>query len=194
MLVHQKTIPAGETESRSRTAPLSVPKAAHRIGSFWTTIEEPLALADAIRRAAPHFDRILVDCLTVWLGNFCWEHRDREARYLEAIASREISRLDEAATAADVIVVSNEVGCGIVPDNLVGRVFRDLQGALPDSPTARVQEETGKKGNSDGAVSRSGAGSRSFPPGSFQAPASPRPSAARAARHGGALLPSLRLP
>jgi len=98
--------------------------------ALWTTIEEPLALADAVRRAAPHFDRILVDCLTVWLGNLCWEHREREARELEVIASREISRLAEAATAADVILVSNEVGCGIVPENPVGRVFRDLQGLV----------------------------------------------------------------
>lgn len=104
----------------------------HRCGrpAAWTTIEEPLALADAIRRAAPHFDRILVDCLTVWLGNLCWEHRGREPGGLEDIASREISRLAEAAAAADVVVVSNEVGCGIVPDNPAGRVFRDLQGLV----------------------------------------------------------------
>src|SRR5580658_11256170 len=47
----------------------------------WRTIEEPLALADAVDRAARDADAVLVDCLTVWLSNLSWNYRDREPAF-----------------------------------------------------------------------------------------------------------------
>src|SRR5580700_3596229 len=49
----------------------------HRAGrpTTWRTVEEPLALADAVERAAPESDAVLADCLTIWLSNLFWERR-----------------------------------------------------------------------------------------------------------------------
>ncbi|HUB83632.1 MAG TPA: bifunctional adenosylcobinamide kinase/adenosylcobinamide-phosphate guanylyltransferase [Bryobacteraceae bacterium] len=94
----------------------------------WRTIEEPLALADAIERAARDAEVVLVDCLTLWLSNLAWEHRASGARQLERIARTEIRRIADAARNGRVIVVSNEVGSGTVPESPVARAFRDLQG------------------------------------------------------------------
>src|SRR5947209_3006171 len=49
----------------------------------WVTVEEPLAIAEAVARHVADADFILLDCLTVWLSNFCWEWRDHSARELE---------------------------------------------------------------------------------------------------------------
>lgn len=96
----------------------------------WRLIEEPLAPAAAIRCALPEADCILVDCLTVWLSNLCWEHRQRPAADIESIAVAEIDAMAAATGERLVILVSNEVGGGIVPDNPVARVFRDVQGLV----------------------------------------------------------------
>ena len=94
----------------------------------WTTVEEPLAISAAVERLARECDALLLDCLTLWLGNFCWEHRGLEAAEMERTALAEISRLAAASAACHTIVVTNEVGCGLVPDTPLGRLFRDLQG------------------------------------------------------------------
>ena len=96
----------------------------------WKTIEEPLAPADAVLRASPDADYILVDCLTVWLSNLCWERRDRPAAEIEDAALAEIDTLAAASAQRQVILISNEVGSGIVPEHPVGRLFRDLQGLV----------------------------------------------------------------
>jgi adenosylcobinamide kinase/adenosylcobinamide-phosphate guanylyltransferase len=89
----------------------------------WLTIEEPLALADAITRAVPCADTLLIDCLTVWLSNL---FLDRQ----EDSAFEQVERLAVLAQGRDVILVSNEVGSSIVPENELARRFRDLQGLL----------------------------------------------------------------
>src|ERR1700675_1837280 len=60
----------------------------HRAGRppSWAAIEEPLALADAVDRAASEADAILVDCLTIWLSNLFWEHRDAKPQQVEDAA------------------------------------------------------------------------------------------------------------
>lgn len=92
-------------------------------GVGWFTVEEPVAVAEAIAaRAAP--DRvILVDCLTLWLTNLMIEDEDIDA-HVRALAGV------LALAAGPVVLVSNEVGAGIVPDNALARRFRDLQGRL----------------------------------------------------------------
>jgi adenosylcobinamide kinase/adenosylcobinamide-phosphate guanylyltransferase len=96
---------------------------AHRArrGAGWTTVEAPRDLAAAL--AAHTRAPVLVDCLTLWLSNLMMA---------DAQVEQEIDRLARAlaAAAAPVVLVANEVGSGIVPDNALARRFRDLQGGL----------------------------------------------------------------
>jgi adenosylcobinamide kinase/adenosylcobinamide-phosphate guanylyltransferase len=94
----------------------------------WRTIEEPLLLAETVERAAGECDAVLVDCLTVWLSNLFWEHRDGSPRQAEDAARCELARIAGAALQCHVILVSNELGCGTVPEPAVTRAFRDAQG------------------------------------------------------------------
>jgi adenosylcobinamide kinase / adenosylcobinamide-phosphate guanylyltransferase len=108
----------------------------------WLTIEEPLDLAAAARQASPRTDIILIDCLTVWLSNLMWQQRDQlpeeiDAR-IEACAQSQIDQLADLASERDLIVVSNEVGAGIVPENELARRFRDLQGFINQRCAARA--------------------------------------------------------
>jgi adenosylcobinamide kinase / adenosylcobinamide-phosphate guanylyltransferase len=94
----------------------------------WMTLEEPLAIGNAVRRNVPGYDFVLLDCLTLWLSNLAWERRTEAAETLEQAVSDELSQLTSLSVVTQLIVVSNEVGCGIVPESPVCRHFRDLQG------------------------------------------------------------------
>jgi adenosylcobinamide kinase/adenosylcobinamide-phosphate guanylyltransferase len=96
----------------------------------WRTIEEPLALADAVDRSVNQADAILVDCLTIWLGNLFFEHRDSGPRQVEDLARSNLQRITAAAGRCHVILVSNELGCGTVPEAALTRGFRDTHGLL----------------------------------------------------------------
>lgn len=96
-------------------------------GPRWSTLEEPLDLAGALARAGGQGAVLLVDCLTLWLSNLM------TCAGLEAAAAQ--ARADElcravAASQARMILVANEVGLGIVPDNALARAFRDQAGRL----------------------------------------------------------------
>jgi adenosylcobinamide kinase/adenosylcobinamide-phosphate guanylyltransferase len=98
--------------------------AAHkaRRDAGWQTVEAPHDLADALK-AAPTEAALLVDCLTLWLSNLMGPEFDIDAqtvRLQDALAPRR----------GPTVLVSNEVGLGIVPDNALARRFRDLQGLL----------------------------------------------------------------
>ncbi len=108
----------------------------------WITIEEPLAIADAVAAHASSMDFILLDCLTLWLSNFCSERRDSSADSLEAAVQEEISRLAAASAASHIVAVSNEVGGGIVPESKFR--FR----SSPRSPTPRDADRTPNQGYS----------------------------------------------
>src|ERR1700675_2373504 len=62
----------------------------------WRTVEEPLALADAVERSVSEADAILVDCLTLWLSNLFFEHRDCELRQVEGAARSNLQRIAAA--------------------------------------------------------------------------------------------------
>ncbi|MFY9958542.1 bifunctional adenosylcobinamide kinase/adenosylcobinamide-phosphate guanylyltransferase [Bradyrhizobium sp.] len=89
----------------------------------WRTLEAPLDLPEAIAAHGNDGQAVLIDCLTLWLSNVMLAGRDVLA---------EQQRLVAALNNADgpVVVVSNEVGFGIVPDNALAREFRDAQGRL----------------------------------------------------------------
>jgi adenosylcobinamide kinase/adenosylcobinamide-phosphate guanylyltransferase len=96
----------------------------------WKTIEEPLALADAVDAAASGSDAVLVDCLTVWLSNLFWENRNGTPQQVDEAVRVEIDRIAATSRRCHVILVSNELGCGTVPEAAVTRAFRDSQGRL----------------------------------------------------------------
>lgn len=96
----------------------------------WVTIEEPLDICEAVQRQASVAETILLDCLTMWLSNFCFERRDWAQEGIEQAACDEIGRLSGAAARCRLVVVTNEVGCGIVPAYPAGRMFRDLLGLV----------------------------------------------------------------
>ncbi len=98
--------------------------------STWRTIEAPLAISNAIEDAAREAGLVLVDCLTIWLSNLFWEHRDNGPRLLEESIRSQIRRIATAARLCPIILVSNEVGSGTVPESAVARAFRDAQGLL----------------------------------------------------------------
>jgi len=93
-----------------------------RHGRF-STLEEPLALTNALKAAAKTHDVILVDCLTLWITNLLGANLN----VADAVDGL-VATLPEIDTAR-VILVSNEVGLGIVPDNALARMFRDLAGS-----------------------------------------------------------------
>jgi adenosylcobinamide kinase/adenosylcobinamide-phosphate guanylyltransferase len=115
-------VPGDDSEMQERTA-------RHRADrpASWRTVEAPLELAEAVELASREADTVLVDCLTLWLSNLSWEYREEPAR-LEDLVRTQVQRTAEAARACHVVVVSNELGFGIVPESSVARAFRDLQG------------------------------------------------------------------
>ena len=106
--------------------------AAHRArrAAGWQTVEAPHDLAGALA-AAPPDAAVLVDCLTLWLSNVMEGGSDIEAQ---------TTRLEQtlAERSGPTVLVANEVGLGIVPDNALARRFRDLQGTLNQKLAAQA--------------------------------------------------------
>ncbi len=104
-------------------------------GPEWTTLEEPLDIAGVIEREEHRFDVMLVDCLTLWLSNVMGEpQRD---------PLRELHRLKECLTVrreTGIVLITNEVGCGIVPDSALARRYRDLAGEMNQMIAAVASE------------------------------------------------------
>ena len=96
----------------------------------WQTVECPLLLPEAI--AAVRTGVILVDCLTLWLSNVMLGDHDVEVRSQDLLAAI-------TATSLPLIVVTNEVGMGIVPEYQLGRAFRDAAGQLNQQVTAKME-------------------------------------------------------
>ena len=106
-------------------------------GSAWhATIEEPLNLTDALQQASTDFDIILVDCITLWLSNLMG--RDDQDQQILAEIDKLAASLNRLP--ATIILVSNEVGLGLVPEHPLGRRFRDLAG-LANQRLARACRE-----------------------------------------------------
>lgn len=129
------TATAGDDEMRERIA-------RHRASrpKGWHTLEEPLDLAGAVRSASDLAEVLLLDCITLWLANWLFQGyrtTDEEefassALFDEEALQKEVGALLEAvnllAPNQTLIVVTNEVGLGIVPAYPLGRVYRDALG------------------------------------------------------------------
>ena len=121
-------VATGEAHDAEMAARIAEHRA--RRGADWRTAEVPRDLADALA-SLPTAGAVLVDCLTLWLSNLMLADADLAA---------ETARLDAALAraAVPVVLVSNEVGLGIVPDNVLARRFRDAQGRLNQQIAARA--------------------------------------------------------
>jgi adenosylcobinamide kinase/adenosylcobinamide-phosphate guanylyltransferase len=115
------TAEAGDEEMTARIAQ-------HRRdrGEGWDTREVPLDLAGALAQAQGRYQVILADCLTLWLTN--WLLRGGDSAELKSVCLELVHILEKTAT--PTILVSNEVGWGIVPENPLAREFRDWAGWL----------------------------------------------------------------
>jgi adenosylcobinamide kinase/adenosylcobinamide-phosphate guanylyltransferase len=116
--IYVATAQAFDDEMRERIA-------LHRLerDHFWQTVDAPLELSRAIQAQTGPDKAVLVDCLTLWLSNIVLAERN---------PSHEVDQLIGAVREAQgpLILVSNEVGQGIVPSTPLGRSFRDEQGRL----------------------------------------------------------------
>lgn len=106
----------------------------------WKTVEAPFALVAAISES--NEELLLVDCITVWLANLSYRHRELRAEAREKRLLGEVSDFVEATRGRDVIAVSNDVGSGIVPESPVAREFRDIQGLANQTIAAAADSVT----------------------------------------------------
>ncbi len=97
----------------------------------WSTIEVPIRLPEAIIEYSRKSDLILVDCLTLWISNLILDNNDVD---ISEAALRLTKLLKDAQ--CPVIMVSNEVGTGIVPENDLARLFRDAAGIVNQNVAA----------------------------------------------------------
>jgi adenosylcobinamide kinase/adenosylcobinamide-phosphate guanylyltransferase len=113
--VYVATAEAFDVEMRDRIA-----RHQEKRGAGWETVEAPLELVEVLR-SIQGGETVLVECITVWLGNLMHHGRD---------IGSEVSNLCAAlkSATADIVIVSNEVGLSIVPENAMARRFRDEQG------------------------------------------------------------------
>ncbi|HEV8723114.1 MAG TPA: bifunctional adenosylcobinamide kinase/adenosylcobinamide-phosphate guanylyltransferase [Candidatus Binatia bacterium] len=110
-------------EAKDEEMALRIAEHQKRRGSEWITIEESVELADVLLARRNQIDCVVVDCLTLWLSNLL-------IRSDENYVEEKVETLVEILPRLDfhVLLVTNEVGWGIVPDNPLARQFRDLAG------------------------------------------------------------------
>lgn len=118
-LLYIATAGCGDREMTERIASHQ-----QRRGSAWQTIEEQYDLAAVLTGHDGWFEAMLVDCVTLWLTNLLLRYEDKSAVLAEV--RRTASTFTSLKT--PLILVSNEVGLGIIPDNPLARTFCDLSG------------------------------------------------------------------
>ncbi len=124
--VYLATAQVGDAEMESR-----IESHQQRRGNNWRLIEEPLSITDHLAKLAAS-EIILIDCLTLWLSNLMLAGRASAAEQEKLLNGFE-------KCAGKIICVSSEVGLGIVPDNKLGRDFRDAQGVLNQNIAAHAE-------------------------------------------------------
>jgi adenosylcobinamide kinase / adenosylcobinamide-phosphate guanylyltransferase len=126
-------VATAEPKDEEMTRRISAHK--NRRGNEWATIEEPVELGEALLAQRNRTDCALVDCLTLWLSNLLLQ---RDGKYAE----EKVNELVEILPRLNfhVVLVTNEVGWGIVPDNMLARQFRDLAGWANQQIAAAAHE------------------------------------------------------
>jgi adenosylcobinamide kinase/adenosylcobinamide-phosphate guanylyltransferase len=119
----QRRVYIATAEAKDEEMARRIAEHKRRRGNDWQTIEETLELSSTLLARRGQIDCALVDCLTIWLSNLLLQRRLEFARTAVTEIVETLPRLDFA-----VVLVTNEVGWGIVPDNLLAREFRDLAG------------------------------------------------------------------
>jgi adenosylcobinamide kinase/adenosylcobinamide-phosphate guanylyltransferase len=102
----------------------------------WRVTEAPMELPDAIRTACTLGSFVLVDCLTLWLSNVLCTQPDTLVQRVDALGAAVQSAQGQ------LVLVSNEVGWSIVPENALARAFRDEQGRLNQRIAALAERVT----------------------------------------------------
>jgi len=125
------TAAAGDDEMAARIA-----RHREQRGDRWATLEEPYAVLEKLPEAADGRGGVLFDCVTLWLSNRVLRGDD------DAAILADVARLPEVARqlAGTVVLVSNELGSGIVPENPLARRFRDLAGCANQALAAAADE------------------------------------------------------
>ncbi len=98
-------------------------------GPDFHTIEEPLDLAGVVARAQENYPLILIDCLTLWVNNLLFHHKG-PGPLLKTLEARQ----------SDIIIVTNEIGLGVIPENPLARKFIDELGFLNRSLAQQCDE------------------------------------------------------
>jgi adenosylcobinamide kinase/adenosylcobinamide-phosphate guanylyltransferase len=124
------TAQAGDDEMRDR-----IDRHRNTRGDDFRTLEEPLAVPEALRQAAGH-DVVVIDCLTLWLANLLLHNQAPEAVLKRIEELTEVLRRQSA----HAVVVTNEVGLGLVPETPLGRTFRDVAGLAHQHLAAAADE------------------------------------------------------
>jgi len=108
-----------EMEERIKNHKMARPK-------NWRVMEEPVELSKIIKKAARNFKVVLIDCITLWVSNLILKRKTMED------ISKKTQELINTLKKTDsiFIIVSNEVGLGVVPDTKMGRRFRDIAGKV----------------------------------------------------------------
>ena len=105
--------------------------------SEWDTVEEPRHLGEAVQKCAGAYDILLIDCLTLWISNLLTSNHLTEAEIAREIKTLINSCKTESST---VIIVSSEVGMGIVPMDSLTRLYRDIVGSANQDIASEAHE------------------------------------------------------
>jgi adenosylcobinamide kinase/adenosylcobinamide-phosphate guanylyltransferase len=111
----------------------------------WTTVEAPVALGDQLLRWSSPERLVIVDCLTLWLSNLLFSagtvYPEVGELELPALFHQQREQLERAVTqcAGDLVLVSNEVGLGLMPMGAIARRFMDEQGRLNQAMAAQCE-------------------------------------------------------
>ncbi|MGQ9558212.1 MAG: bifunctional adenosylcobinamide kinase/adenosylcobinamide-phosphate guanylyltransferase [Desulfurispora sp.] len=129
----------GDTVTYIATARVTDEEMARRVAGhrsrrpeYWRTVEETRELAAAVRRWGYDSQVVLIDCLSVWLGNILWDSAGQPPEQVQDFVEQQVAELAAACreVPAAVIMVASEVGLGVVPAYPLGRLFRDLAGLV----------------------------------------------------------------